>query len=134
MHHLYRSRFLIDSLSRLGVSSSYTEVNAACSLAPDVLDSDTNITSLIFAGDNMDHNIITLNGKGTFHGMGMVAAITPGKQANHIISRQKMAEVKLVELTSIDIIDYHSLNNVNREVEFQGLPFYSTCYRTVDIF
>ena len=48
MHHLYRSCFLIDSLSTMGFSSSYPEVqrfevNAACSLAPDVLGSDMDI-------------------------------------------------------------------------------------------
>ena len=37
----------------------------------------------------MDHNIITLDGKGTFHGMGMIAAITPGKQVSHGIPQQK---------------------------------------------
>ena len=35
MHHLYRSRFLIDSLYTMGF-----EVNAACLLAPDVVGSD----------------------------------------------------------------------------------------------
>ena len=64
-------------------------MNAACSLALDVLGSDMTIiyTSLLFAGDNVDHNIITLDGKGTFHGMGMIAAITQGKQVSCIISR-----------------------------------------------
>ena len=33
--------------------------------------------SLLFAGDNADHNIITKDGKGTFHGMGMISATTP---------------------------------------------------------
>ena len=96
MHHLYRSRFLIDSLSTMGFASSYPEVqrfemNVACSLAPDVLGSDMDILgqSLLFAGDNMDHNIITLDGKGTFHGMGMIAAITPGKQVSQGIPQQK---------------------------------------------
>ena len=62
MHHLYRSRFLIDSLSVMGFASSYPEVqrfevNAACSLAPDVLRSDVDILDqfLLFAEDNVDH-------------------------------------------------------------------------------
>ena len=73
MHHLFRSQFLIDSLSIMGFASSYPvvqrfEMNAACSLAPDVLGGDMDILgqSLLFAGDNVDHNI-TLDGKGTFH-------------------------------------------------------------------
>ena len=125
----------------MGFSSSYPEVqrfevNAACSRAPGVLGSDINIldTSLLFAGDNVDHNIITLDGKGTFHWMGMIAAITPGKQASQIISRQKIADLKLVERTQIDIIDYRYSKQINRNVEFQPLPFSSACDRTVDIF
>ena len=69
----------------------------------------------------MDHNIITLDGKGTFHGMGMIAAITPGKQATHGILRQKMADLKLVEMTNIDI-DYCFPKHVIRNIEFQCLP------------
>ena len=30
-----------------------------------------------FAGDNVDHNIKTLDGSGTFHGMGIIAISTP---------------------------------------------------------
>ena len=69
MHHLYMSRFLIDSLSTMGFASSYQEVqrfevNAACSLAPDMLGGDMDILDqfLLFAGDNVDHTIITLDG------------------------------------------------------------------------
>ena len=32
-----------------------------------------------YVGDNVDHNIKTLDGHGTFPGMGMVAIITPGE-------------------------------------------------------
>ena len=91
MHHLYKSRFLIDNLSTMGFASSYLEVlrfemNAACSLALDALGGDMDILgqSLLFARDN----IITWNGKGTFHGMAMIAAITPEKQVSHGIPRK----------------------------------------------
>lgn len=142
MHHLYRSRFLIDSLSTMGFASSYPEVqrfevNAACSLAPDMLGSDMDILdqSLLFAGNNVDHNIITLNGKGTFHGMGMIAAITPGKHVSHGIPRQNTADLKLVEMTKIDIIDYRFSKHVNRSIEFQPLPYTSdACERKVEFF
>ena len=43
--------------------------------------------ALLFAADNVDHNIVTLDGKGTFHGMGMIVAITPGKPVSHTIPR-----------------------------------------------
>ena len=31
-----------------------------------------------WSADNVDHNIGTIDGKNTFHGMGMVASVTPG--------------------------------------------------------
>ena len=74
MHHHFRSRFLIDNLAAMGYCSSYSEVqifeeNAAFSACPDVLGT-ANISKgmLLFAADNVDHNIISLDGKGTFHG------------------------------------------------------------------
>ena len=57
------------------------EKNAACCVAPDMLglSGDTEDTSVHFACDNVDHDIITIDGKGTFHGMRMIAAPTPGR-------------------------------------------------------
>jgi hypothetical protein len=101
MYHHLRSRFLVDTLAAMGFSSSYSEVqcfeeNAASSVAPDVLGGDINAldAALLFAADNVDHNIITLDGKGTFHGMGMIAGITPGRQTSHTVLRQKIAQFK----------------------------------------
>ena len=42
------------------------------------MDNESSRSMVLYAGDNVYHNSITLDGKGTFHGMGMVAAITPG--------------------------------------------------------
>ena len=85
-HHMYRSQFLV-TLHGMGFASSYKEVlrfekNAADSVAPDMLADDIDVLdmTLLFAGDNVDHNILTIDGKGTFHGMGIIAAITPGRK------------------------------------------------------
>lgn len=92
LHHLYRSRFLVDTLSVMGFGSSYGEVqrfqkNAAGSVAPDVLGEEVQGMAL-FVADNVDHNILTLDGKGSFHGMGIIAAITPGKEIDHGIKEE----------------------------------------------
>ena len=42
--------------------------------------------SLLFTGDTIDHNIITIDGKDTFHGMGMITALTSGKKTSHLVS------------------------------------------------
>ena len=83
----------------MGYCSSYSEVqwfeeNAACTVAPDVLYGQADIwdAMLLFAADNInvDHNIVPLDGKGTFHGMRIITAATPGKQACYTISRKKL--------------------------------------------
>ena len=45
-----------------------------------------------YVADNVDHNIRTIDGKNTFHGMGIIATITPRNtdlQTYSIISRRK---------------------------------------------
>src|SRR6218665_2473786 len=69
MHHHFRSRFLIDTLFATGYCSSYCaalrfEENAASSVASDVLGcSDLSHMMVLFATDNVDRNIVSLDGK-----------------------------------------------------------------------
>ena len=114
MHHLNRSRFILDTLNKMGFCSSYAELqrfeaNAANCTAPNMLgnDIDESNTTVLFAADNVDHNILTIDGKGTFHGMGMIAALTPGQKTNQRIPRFKMNELNIVQSSKVAIIDYH---------------------------
>ena len=75
----------------MGFCSSYSKFQrleeiASASVAPGLLGGDSNRLdmTLFFVADNVD--IVTLDGKETFYGMGMMAAITPGKQVSHSIS------------------------------------------------
>lgn len=45
----------------------------------------TLITLLCMLQTTFDHNIRTLDGNDTFHGMGMTTAIIPGKSESHIL-------------------------------------------------
>ena len=80
--HVFGSRWLIDELNQLGFSVSYSEVMRFKQSA--VIEEDTSTilhsiscgTFTQFVGDNVDHNICTLDGKKTFHGMGILAAST----------------------------------------------------------
>ena len=64
-----------------------------------------------YVADNVDHSIRTFDGKNTFHGMGIIATITPRNthsQTYSVISRRKniTSEEKLeilAKLTSINI-------------------------------
>ena len=79
--HLYGSRWLNNELFKLGFCVSYSEVTRfkqAC------VTNSANVLSLPhepdaqpftqFVADNVDHNIATLYGKGTFHGMGIISS------------------------------------------------------------
>lgn len=87
MHHHFVSKFLIDSLHAHGFCSLYQivqkyERSAAASHGTDI-PGYTPGRFVQYIADNVDHNTRTLDGTGTFHGMGIIATITPGKkQAN----------------------------------------------------
>ena len=79
-------KFLLQELSRLGFCVSYDEITRfkrsvvlAQSSAFDVSDGrrcDTSIRGGKFTqyvGDNVDHNVRTIDGKNTFHGMGVIS-------------------------------------------------------------
>ena len=84
MHHHFASRFLIDTLSEHGFSCSYAEVQRYERSAAVAHGSHTTTNSednfIQFIADNVDHNIATLDGIATFHGIGIIATITPKPQ------------------------------------------------------
>ena len=89
MHHQFGSRFLIDTLYSLGFSVSYSEVlnferSAACFKGTDVL-ADEHFG--MYVADNVDHNLRTLDGHGTFHGMGLIVAATPASNQRQVVTR-----------------------------------------------
>ena len=48
-----------------------------------------NISFAQLSADNVDHNIATLTGHGTFHGMGIIETVTPGEIKPNAIRRLK---------------------------------------------
>lgn len=56
--------------------------------------------------DNVDHNLRTLDGKNTFHGMGIISIHPPLKTTNSKIPRIKATLLDIKELASVEIIPY----------------------------
>ena len=139
MHHHFQSQFSIDILSAMGYCSSYSEVqrfeeNAASSIAPDVLDGlHTPDKRVLFAADNVDHNIVTLDGKGTFHGMGMLAAVTPGNKVAHMVLRRKLSDLNTIDQTKVDIVEHRFARQALSSVTFQPLPILDDIAHNIDI-
>ena len=98
--HVFGSRWLIDELNRLGLCVSYSEVNRfkQSVVSPqNIYDPEVNKhpeTFTQFVADNVDHNLATLDGSGSFHGMGIIAVSTshPGYRIflrNRNVPREK---------------------------------------------
>ena len=80
-------------LPKLGFCSSYTKVqcfeNCASHQQNTSMSEIDSSQSLLFVADNVDHNLNAIDGLNIFHGMGMIACITPGhmKQPSLVIKR-----------------------------------------------
>ena len=83
MDHVFGSKWVINELSGLGFSISYHEFTR---YKQSVVKNETieDLQPECFPGsitqwvaDNVDHNTATLDGRGTFHGMGIISVSTP---------------------------------------------------------
>jgi len=87
-------------LSRLGFSVTYDEV---VRYKQSVLEDSSNLQSTgapypvnftQFVADNVDHNVATLDGKGTFHGMGIIAVSTRTAQQSEGVKARAIRRLK----------------------------------------
>ena len=125
LYHHFASRFLIDTLHTQGFCCSYQEVqnfeqNAAKSHKTDI----PNLTSefVQYAADNVDHNVRTIDGHNTFHGMGMIAAITPGTAVQkQPIPRAKVTFADVALIGKVQIRYYKEESREMVEIVYQKL-------------
>ncbi|XP_057294633.1 uncharacterized protein LOC130623163 [Hydractinia symbiolongicarpus] len=89
--------WLVDHLAKVGFSMSSDE----------------------WVADNVDHNIQTLIGKGTFHGMG-ITSISSSKPKDETIKRLKHNETKDLSFPAVKILPYDGSScNGLRELQFK---------------
>ena len=140
IHHLCRSKFIVETLHEMGFCSSYAEVisfekNVADCVEPNVLGGNVNLLgmSVLFA-DNVDHNIITIDGKGIFHGMGIIAALTSARRMTRTIQQKQVSDLKISD-TKIPVLEYRFSRHACREVVFKDIPRYvdSCLSKRIDI-
>ena len=94
MDHIFGSRWLIDKLFRLGFSVLYNEVNR---FRQAVVQSES-IEQLLpetfpesfsqWVADNVDHNLASIDGSGSFRGMGVLVILTPTKNSTGPVASQ----------------------------------------------
>ena len=56
-----------------------------------------------YIADNVDHNVATIDGTGTFHGMGIIAAITPGIHADMPVPKVHVTAEDIAKIGRINI-------------------------------
>ena len=126
VYHHYRSEYLLNTLHGLGFCSSYDEIqmfegNCALVNAAAYLLGDLSGGHVMMVADNVDHNTRTLDGKNTFHGMGMIAAITPHRSIDRLIPRKKVFLLDISEAASINVEQYfqdkHKLDGIKFKVQ-----------------
>lgn len=126
MHHHFASKFLIDTLSKLGFSSSYTEVQrfevSAAAWQGNSIPALAQGQFAQFVADNVDHNIRTLDGHNTFHGMGIIECITPGTSNSVTVPRTAATIQDLAEIGNINIQFYQQEHNFMASMNFEILP------------
>jgi hypothetical protein len=110
MHHHFGSRFLVDTLSSHGFCCSYTTVqkyerSAATTQSTDI-PGYTPGQFIQYVADNVDHNTRTLDGKGTFHGMGIIATTTPGTQTCKIVEKRTVTNEEILNAGKVPIYNY----------------------------
>ena len=118
MDHMFGSKWLLGELSSLGFSNTVDEVtrykqSVVCNEDPD--DFIKRARQECFFGqwsaDNVDHNVRTLDGKGTLHGMGIVLSTTGANVAAAssnlpYIPRQRLMKQGDVQNQGIAVVTY----------------------------
>ena len=126
LDHVLASKWLLTMLSRLGFLITNEEVNRYKQSVVQSKDTDLPLSHpqcfTQWSADNVDHNVLTLNGLGVFHGMGIISISVPYRSPLDTIASgaygetaiKRLPRVKVLKLTSgrtIPIL-YHTPQNV----------------------
>ena len=116
LHHHFASKFLIDTLHKHGFCCSYSEVkqferSASIARADDIPHYFPG-QFIQYVADNVDHNVSSLDGKDTFHGMGIIATVTPCARERKIevqkasVSAEEIAAIGHVQIRHFTVVKY----------------------------
>jgi len=125
LDHTFGSEWLLSTLARLGVCVSYDEVNRykQSAMQSDVQDLPQSFPDCFtqFSGDNVDHQTVTLDGSGSFHGMGVISMTTPCI----ILTGGQFSKPTLTAITRLKRV------KVDRVIRNHGIPAVS--YRVPEL-
>lgn len=123
LHHHFCSRFLIETLHQHGFCSSYKEVQKYERNAATTSSLDTSVMPnqfVQYVADNVDHNVCTIDGHATFHGMGMIAAVTPGGHFSRTVKRAVVTSDDVIRAAKINVTHWNQPHDLNK-VEYKSI-------------
>ena len=124
LHNHYASRFLIDTLNHLGFCSSYAELQMYQRSVTVVVGTDVELSttrhSIQYVMD-VDHNTRTKDGRNTFHGMGIIAAVTPAIHRRIAVPRVQVKNDD-IKFCTIDIKNSPQLEDNLRKLHYTEIP------------
>ena len=124
LDHVFGSKWLMIELSRLGFCLSSEEVGrykqsvVSNEDISDLLKSAPNESFSQWSADNNDHNVKTIDGKGSLHAMGIIVSTTGGnfsemKRGLPSIPRQRrLLASELVRNKGVPLLEYHHPQDV----------------------
>lgn len=117
---------MVDTLNNLGFCTSYAEVQkyeiaAATKWNFEIETGENENKAVQFVADNIDHNTGTIDGLNTFHGMGIIATVTPAVKNVRSVPRVCASSADLVEVGKVNIHFYSQKSNSFDRLEFQRL-------------
>ncbi len=113
LEHVFASKWLLGELNQLGFSVSYDEVKR---YKQSVIESNKEADAVLpaqypghftqWVADNVDHNVATLDGRDTFHGMGMIAVSAPTSDMVELRARaiKRLAKMPVSDLSLDNIV------------------------------
>ena len=107
----FGSKWLVNNLHKFGFSISSDKVNRykhsaveASAVSNNDLEQQNNFVQWI--ADNVDHNLVTLTGKGTFHGMGVISASAITNHGMGVISASAITNHGMGDISASAITNH----------------------------
>jgi len=121
LDHTFGSQWLLNTLARLGLSVSYDEVYRYKQSVIQCNDDGTlppqfPVSFTQFSGDNVDHSICTLDGSGSFHGMGIISMSLP-------CTAEAFGDFAQCAVTAVPRLNRVSASTITRDRGIPILPY-----------
>ena len=133
MHHHFASRFLVNTLHEHGFACSYADVmkyeqSAAVAQGTEI-PGFTEEHHLQYVADNVDHSVVAIDGTGTFHGMGIIACITPRMQQNKPVPKIQVTAADIAVVVRINI-QHFKIPPIRETIVYQPLALLPAEWKT----